>query len=110
MCNLALMIAVHCRDAALNDLSSAYSDMQAMQAALLDSALYVRFLRAKLLEAQLAEHRSEDYGALAPSCPSAAMLRHAMNFSGCIDRGACGALVAVDAPSLSEALAAPAVT
>lgn len=50
------------RDSALNDLASAYSDMQAMQAALLDSALYVRFLRAKLLEAQLAEHRSDGFG------------------------------------------------
>ena len=37
----------------MTDLAGAYSDMQAMQAALLDSALYVRFLRAKLLEAQL---------------------------------------------------------
>jgi hypothetical protein len=48
-----------CRDSALNDLATAYADMQAMQAALLDSALYVRFLRAKLLELQLAENRSD---------------------------------------------------
>lgn len=40
------------RDSALTDLANAYSDMQAMQAALLDSALYVRFLRTKLLESQ----------------------------------------------------------
>jgi hypothetical protein len=45
----------HCRDSALTDLANAYSDMQAMQAALLDSALYVRFLRAKLLEVQLSD-------------------------------------------------------
>jgi hypothetical protein len=41
------------RDSALTDLASAYSDMQAMQAALLDSALYVRYLRAKLVESKL---------------------------------------------------------
>ena len=40
--------------------------MQAMQAALLDSALYVRFLRAKLLELQLSEHRTGSQGALRP--------------------------------------------
>jgi hypothetical protein len=50
------------RESALSDLASAYSDMQAMQAALLDSALYVRFLRAKLLELQLSEHRFGSQG------------------------------------------------
>jgi hypothetical protein len=41
------------RDSALTDLAGAYSDMQAMQAALLDSALYVRYLRAQLVESRL---------------------------------------------------------
>eukprot|EP00892_Ulva_mutabilis_P007558 jgi/Ulvmu1/5174/UM021_0191.1 len=43
------------RDSALTDLATAYSDMHSMQAALLDSALYVRFLRTQLLEMQLTE-------------------------------------------------------
>lgn len=51
--NTALSNVQRERDSALTDLASAYSDMQAMQAALLDSALYVRFLRAKVLESKL---------------------------------------------------------
>ena len=52
-----------CRENALEDLASAYADMQAMQAALLDSALYVRFLRAKVLELQLSDSRGGAHGA-----------------------------------------------
>ena len=53
-----------CSETALSDLASAYTDMQAMQAALLDSALYVRFLRAKLLEMQLSDQRFAPHGVL----------------------------------------------
>lgn len=55
------------RDGALADLSGAYADMQAMQAALLDSALYVRFLRAKLLELKLDSARSDWTGSACTS-------------------------------------------
>ena len=55
--------------------------MQAMQAALLDSALYVRFLRAKLLALQLSEHRTGSQGALRPDRVVAGLTRRSRALS-----------------------------
>ena len=37
-----------CRDSAISELATAYADMDAMQATLSDSAVYVRYLRKKV--------------------------------------------------------------
>lgn len=46
-------VACHCRDEALLELQNAYSDVEAMQATLADSALYVRQLRRRIVELEV---------------------------------------------------------
>ncbi|GAX79400.1 hypothetical protein CEUSTIGMA_g6841.t1 [Chlamydomonas eustigma] len=46
------------RDDALNELASSYADMDALQATLSDSAVYVRYLRKKVLELELEQARN----------------------------------------------------
>uniref|UniRef100_A0A7S0WPS9 J domain-containing protein n=1 Tax=Chlamydomonas leiostraca TaxID=1034604 RepID=A0A7S0WPS9_9CHLO len=46
------------RDAALGELAGAYADMEAMQATLQDSAIYVRYLRKKVLELEIESSRN----------------------------------------------------
>ncbi|GFR53262.1 hypothetical protein Agub_g16044 [Astrephomene gubernaculifera] len=47
------------RDNALSELSGCYADVDALQATLADSALYVRYLRKRLLELELAAARQQ---------------------------------------------------
>lgn len=44
------MFCLSCRDDALAELSAAYSDMDAMQATLADSAVFVRYLRRRVTQ------------------------------------------------------------
>lgn len=49
-----------CRDDALSELATAYADIDAMQATLADSAVYVRQLRKKVIDLELQQcaHRA----------------------------------------------------
>lgn len=45
------------RDDALSELASAYADLDGLQSTLTDSAVYVRYLRKKVLELEMANAR-----------------------------------------------------
>ncbi|GIL90549.1 hypothetical protein Vretimale_17499 [Volvox reticuliferus] len=51
--------ALQQRDNALSELSGCYADVDALQATLADSAVYVRFLRKRLLELELLAARQQ---------------------------------------------------
>ncbi|KAJ9515432.1 hypothetical protein QJQ45_016425 [Haematococcus lacustris] len=59
--------AVLQREDTLADLASAYAEMEAMQSTLADSAIYVRYLRKKVLELELQNSRQAAQSASQPS-------------------------------------------
>ena len=50
--------AVAQRDDALSELATAYADMDSLQATLADSAVYIRYLRKRVLELELEQSRT----------------------------------------------------
>jgi hypothetical protein len=55
-----------CRDEAITDLAVAYADIEAMQATLADSALYVRQLRQKARAPPASQHQHQHQHQRAP--------------------------------------------
>ena len=51
-------VAVARRDDALSELATAYADMDSLQATLADSAVYIRYLRKRVLELELEQSRT----------------------------------------------------
>jgi hypothetical protein len=65
------------RDDALNELASSYADMDALQATLSDSAVYVRYLRKKVLELELEQARNSARAALNQQDPGSSQFGEA---------------------------------
>ena len=63
--------AVAQRDDTLSELATAYADMDALQATLSDSAVYVRYLRKRVLELELEQSRNAAFSILNNSMPKA---------------------------------------